>query len=188
MNETNAEKEQPKMKLIMMEIHGLYEVRNPDGWKRFFKKSVKREYGVVLKDERSPDREMIVFVDEFAFMTISAYIVAANGLNKVQPDASFDIFQNAFDTFGYKLNSIIFRGITREIQFVVDISFTNGQDTWTCSLTPADALTMAVKCNHPVFVNEEFCDWLQKHNQKDAMLLNRRVNWLHKAAAYKLPE
>jgi uncharacterized protein len=143
--------------LIELNIGKLSRSREQTWWEKFRKGVKTCQYAVVLERVSAPEEFMAVVVGEIeAKLLVLTLDVAAGNIPANTKTARFlhDSLKEAYERFGYHLEKVVIDQLIDSI-FSATMYFKNGETIITEAGRVSDALTIAVKCNKPIYVTED---------------------------------
>lgn len=141
---------------IELEVSALAERKKPSLWKVLFGTVKADDYCVVLRpsvsDAVPKTLPVIIGKQEAMAMAITLEQMAS------KLPLTMDLFKNATEAFGYKLDTVVIDKLDEEGTFHSTMSYSNNDKKVELHARLSDAVTMALKCNVPIYMVREIFD------------------------------
>jgi len=116
---------------------------------------------LILKDMEEK-RVLPIWIGAMEAMSIS---ISLNKIEMARP-LTHDLMIKVLETIGAKITKVAVVDL-REGTYYAELYIEKDEEVYVIDSRPSDAIALAIRCNAPIFANEQLLEDLEKHLKKD---------------------
>ena len=116
---------------------------------------------LILKDMEEK-RVLPIWIGAMEAMSIS---ISLNKIEMARP-LTHDLMINILNTIGAKITKVAVVEL-KEGTYYAELYIEQGEEVYVIDSRPSDAIALAIRCNAPIFANEELLEDVEKHLKQE---------------------